>query len=106
MPRAWIREMSSKPFEDIGFVAEATVASEQPQGLKHRWVLIAEADGVSRHRCLTCGAIRTRTRNPQSGRLPTTRYLLLGKTYDAAPPCKSRFAATILRVATGDFSGN
>jgi hypothetical protein len=75
------------PHEEIGFVG-ATHEGRSTVAPRHSWYLIAEAAGVMRHRCGTCGALRTTT--VQADWPPQTKYLVLGKVYDRAPPCSSR----------------
>lgn len=75
------------PHEEIGFVG-ATHEGRSTAAPRHSWYLIAEAAGVTRHRCASCAALRTVTVRAEC--VPQTRYLAFGKVHDYAPPCKAR----------------
>jgi hypothetical protein len=79
--------MSSNAFADLGFASHALATEQQQPESKHQWGLFAQAPGVQRDKCAECGAFRTRT--ARSNRLPDIRYLMLGKVYQNAPPCRS-----------------
>ena len=77
------------PFEELGFTVDTTEHERKaPLAPRLTLYLVAEYSGVSRHKCSNCGAIRTCT--VRTNCIPVTRYLLLGKVHDNAPPCRAR----------------
>lgn len=77
--------------EEIGFsapTAENRRKNRHTASLRsHKWRLIAQQRGFTKHRCYLCGS--TRTQIAQADQRYVTHYELGSRRFEKAPPCQS-----------------